>query len=74
LEISIIDDGPGIPEEVLPRIFVPFVTTRQGGSGLGLTIAYQIAQRFDGELVAQNHKAGACFTFRLPLNRVRCTP
>ena len=72
LEITVSDDGPGIPKENLSEIFNPFYTTRQGGSGLGLTMAYQIAQRFDGDLTASNRSSGgASFRFRLPLARVR---
>ncbi|MBT5154501.1 MAG: HAMP domain-containing histidine kinase [Gammaproteobacteria bacterium] len=72
LEITVSDNGPGIPKENLSKIFNPFYTTRQGGSGLGLTMAYQIAQRFDGDLTASNRPSGgASFLFRLPLTRVR---
>tara|TARA_B110000495_G_C23012685_1_gene599191 strand:+ start:855 stop:2003 length:1149 start_codon:yes stop_codon:yes gene_type:complete len=72
LEITVSDNGPGIPKENLSEIFNPFYTTRQGGSGLGLTMAYQIAQRFDGDLTARNRSSGgASFLFRLPLTRVR---
>lgn len=72
LEITVSDNGPGIPKENLSEIFNPFYTTRQGGSGLGLTMAYQIAQRFDGDLTASNRSSGgASFLFRLPLTRVR---
>ena len=71
-KITVSDNGPGIPKENLSEIFNPFYTTRQGGSGLGLTMAYQIAQRFDGDLTASNRSSGgASFLLRLPLTRVR---
>ena len=52
VEVRIRDNGPGIPEDVLPRIFNPFFSTRAGamGAGLGLPIAADVARRFGGDL------------------------
>ena len=61
------DEGPGIPEHVLPRIFDPFFSTRPGGSGLGLTTAWSIVQKHDGLLLATSREArGALFELFLP--------
>ena len=48
--ICVIDNGPGIPEENLDEIFVPFFTTRQNGSGIGLSISKQIMRVHGGNL------------------------
>jgi len=49
-EICVVDNGPGIPEENLDEIFVPFFTTRQNGSGIGLSISKQIMRIHGGNL------------------------
>ena len=49
-EICVIDNGPGIPEDNLDKIFVPFFTTRQNGSGIGLSISKQIMRAHGGNL------------------------
>lgn len=74
------DDGPGIPDEALDRIFERFYTERPNEqigshSGLGLAIVRQIVEGHDGSIVASNRRdetgavAGACFTVRLPVPR-----
>jgi PAS domain S-box-containing protein len=50
VEISIIDNGIGIPEEHLPKVFDPYFTTKQKGSGLGLATTYSIIRRHDGHI------------------------
>ena len=69
VEIIIEDDGPGIPEDVLPHIFEPFYTTKDvgEGTGLGLAISYQIIEQHGGTLAAQSRVGhGARFTISLP--------
>jgi signal transduction histidine kinase len=67
LEVEVIDNGPGIPEHVLPRVFEPFFTTKSGGSGYGLYLASQIVHEHGGELTASNlPSGGAAFTMWLP--------
>jgi hypothetical protein len=63
----VVDDGPGIEAEDLPRIFDPFYTRRQGGSGLGLSIAHRAVQAHGGALIASSNVGeGATFAMVLP--------
>lgn len=68
VEIDVRDEGPGIPEDVLPRIFDPFFSTKPPGegTGLGLAICAQIVQVYGGEIAVDSPPgAGARFTVRL---------
>lgn len=66
-EIRISDSGKGLPDEMLPRIFEPFVTTKETGTGLGLSISRRIITAHGGEITARNLRhGGAEFKFRLP--------
>lgn len=66
--LCVSDDGPGIAETVLPQLFQPFFTTREGGLGLGLSLAETLAHGMHASLTAANLPAGgACFTLTLPL-------
>lgn len=72
VEVEVSDDGPGIPEEVLSRVFRPFVTTKpQGeGTGLGLAISRRLASSMGGKLTARNRdEGGASFVLRLRRQR-----
>jgi two-component system sensor histidine kinase HupT/HoxJ len=72
LLITIRDTGPGMPAQVLPRIFEPFYTTKEVGKGigLGLAIAYGIIQEHGGEIIATNHPdGGALFKVALPIEK-----
>jgi len=51
---SIKDGGVGIPEEILPKIFDPYFTTKKGGSGLGLTVAYSIVKKHCGAIKVES--------------------
>ncbi len=65
-EICVIDNGPGIPEENLDEIFVPFFTTRQNGSGIGLSISRQIMRVHGGNLKVRSvpdKETTFCLTF-----------
>ncbi|KVC27005.1 ATP-binding protein [Burkholderia pseudomultivorans] len=55
---SVTDNGPGVPEELLPRLFEPFFTTRERGLGLGLPLCDTLAQRQDGTLTVKNLTTG----------------
>ena len=69
VEISIIDDGPGLGDELLAQVFEPFVTRKQGGTGLGLWISRMLVERYGGDLRAANRAdgtRGAVFSLLLP--------
>jgi signal transduction histidine kinase len=77
IEIRVQDSGPGIPQEALPHVFERFYRADksrsrvEGGTGLGLTIARQLAQAHGGELSASNHpEGGAVFILSLPINQI----
>src|SRR5215470_1529603 len=66
-EVSVADSGPGIPGDVLPHIFEPFVTTKSSGMGLGLTISRTIVEAHGGQIKAgSSPTGGAVFAFTLP--------
>jgi signal transduction histidine kinase len=68
-ELSISDSGPGIPEAKLNHIFDPFVTTKDQGMGMGLSIARTIIQAHEGRIWAENQSGGgAVFHLSLPLS------
>jgi signal transduction histidine kinase len=52
--IEVEDDGTGIPADVLPRLFDPFFSTKEGGSGLGLALTQQIVKDHDGDLTVES--------------------
>jgi two-component system NtrC family sensor kinase len=69
--VEIKDNGPGIPEEIINRIFDPFVTTKPvgKGTGLGLSITHSIVEKLGGKIYASNLEKGhgAVFTLELPM-------
>src|SRR5574343_2114600 len=67
MEIRVIDNGPGIPDEIRERMFYPLVSAREGGSGLGLTIAQNFIQHHHGTIDCSSRPGHTCFTIRLPL-------
>ncbi len=72
LEIIIEDNGKGIPQEVVERIFEPFYTTKQvgEGTGLGLSISHSIIQKHKGEIKIESEPGqGAKFIIELPLKQ-----
>ncbi len=63
------DNGTGIPAELLPRLFEPYVTSKHKGTGLGLAIVKKIVEEHAGHLTARNNEAGgAMLSIRFPLN------
>lgn len=67
IEIGVADSGPGIPEPLRARVFEPFFTTRDKGTGLGLAVARQIVEAHAGRIdVAERPGGGALFRISLP--------
>ena len=61
--IEVRDNGPGVPEEIARKIFVPFFTTKPDGSGVGLALARQVMTAHGGFIrVGDNEGGGAKFT------------
>ena len=58
VSISITDTGPGFGEDVLPKIFQPYFTTKADGSGLGLALAYKTITEMGGDIIAENSDKG----------------
>jgi two-component system, NtrC family, sensor histidine kinase HydH len=66
--VCVSDTGAGIPQPILDRIFEPFVTSKEHGTGLGLAVSHRIAVEHCGALLAANRpEGGAMFTVELPL-------
>lgn len=72
--LTVADGGPGIPPELLPRLFQPFATARQGGLGLGLSLSETLAAGMGGSLAGGNRDGGGAeFRLVLPLAASRGT-
>ena len=68
-DISLHDNGTGIPEAALKNIFIPFFTTKAQGTGLGLALVHRIIVEHGGSIRAGNDLEGAVFTLSLPLQK-----
>jgi signal transduction histidine kinase len=72
VEITFHDSGPGIPEDRRDNIFEPFFSTKEGGTGLGLTVSYNIVTAHGGALdLVSNGEPGACFRLFLPTGEMQ---
>jgi len=68
VRLSVADTGIGIPEENLSKIFEPYFTTRETGSGLGLTLVFKIVKEHRGEISVRSKEGeGSCFVIALPV-------
>lgn len=68
--VSIADNGPGIPDDLQPNLFDPYLTTKKSGSGLGLAIAQKIAAQHEGMLeLTESRRGHTAFTVMLPVFR-----
>jgi signal transduction histidine kinase len=68
VRIVVCDSGIGIPEENLSKIFEPYFTTKDSGSGLGLTLVFKIIREHQGEIsVTSKINEGTCFAISLPI-------
>ena len=67
IEIEVADTGPGVPKAILPRLFEPFVSSKETGLGLGLAISKRIVEDHGGTIGAANRAGGgAVFVVTLP--------
>lgn len=66
VEVQVADDGPGIAERDLTKVFDPFFTKRAEGTGLGLTIVHRIIDEHDGHIEVVSDSGGTVFTVTLP--------
>jgi len=67
LELQVIDNGPGVPAEIRDKIFYPLVSGREGGTGLGLTLAQTFVQHHHGVIECESQPGRTCFRIVLPL-------
>lgn len=67
IQIQIIDNGPGIPDAIREKIFYPLVSGREGGSGMGLTLAQTLINQHQGTIECDSRPGYTCFTLLLPL-------
>jgi len=67
LELQIVDSGPGVPEEIRERIFHPLVSGREGGSGIGLSLAQTYVQYHGGVIECESQPGNTVFSILLPL-------
>lgn len=75
IKISVQDQGIGMPKDILRKIFDPYFTTKQKGSGLGLAVTYSIISRHNGHITVESEPgAGTCFMLYLPATAVREAP
>ena len=74
LELQVIDSGPGIPPELRERVFHPLVSGREGGTGLGLTLAQTYVQHHHGSIECDSRPGRTVFRILLPLGRAKAKP
>lgn len=67
LEVTVIDNGPGVPEELMPHLFDPFVTTKANGTGLGLALVAKIVGDHGGVIECTSRPRRTEFSTRLPI-------
>lgn len=73
LQIRIVDNGPGIPEELQGRIFQPLVSGREGGTGLGLMLAQNLISQHHGMVEFESEPGRTCFSLILPMPETEYT-
>lgn len=66
--LEVIDDGPGIPDELKEKVFMPFFSTKQSGTGIGLSICRRIALDHGGTLTCRSEPGNTRFSLEIPLD------
>ena len=65
--IQVKDNGPGIPKQLMDKLFEPFISSgKTGGTGLGLAIAKQFVEAHKGKIEVESSGSGTCFTISIP--------
>jgi signal transduction histidine kinase len=73
--VTVTDDGPGIPAEVMPDIFEPFFTTKEAGTGLGLVVCRTLVERAGGSIeVSSVPASGTTFELTFSIRDRECCP
>lgn len=67
LSVSVADNGPGIPEEIREKVFMPFFTTRNSGTGLGLAMVKRVIEAHEGTIELKSSSGGTVFSLFFPL-------
>jgi two-component system sensor kinase FixL len=70
IAVDVADSGPGIAPEIAPKLFLPFVTTKRQGMGIGLSISRTIIEAHGGQLTVRPNPGGGT-VFRFTLRAVR---
>lgn len=71
VELTVRDNGPGIPEDMIGKLFEPYVTSKEKGTGLGLPIVKRIVEEHGGGIWVDSRQDGTLTTIRLPLSNYR---
>ena len=69
VQLQVIDNGPGIPDDIRDRIFYPLVSGRENGSGLGLSLAQSFIEQHQGAIEVESRPGRTCFTLFIPITR-----
>ena len=69
VQLQVIDNGPGIPDDIRDRIFYPLVSGRENGSGLGLSLAQSFIEQHHGAIEVESRAGWTCFTLFIPITR-----
>ena len=66
VRIRVTDDGPGIPDDVLPRIYEPFFSTKETGTGMGMSIVHSLVAMHGGTIEIDTSSQGTTFDVYVP--------